>query len=190
MCDTDEQFWAENARIQNCPWPATGQWVELCLPPMTESRQRPGSELSPQHTEPGQGGVSKKFSPAGPGSRGCRPGLCSPQGASRSLRTQKLGREVPSSVAGPKPLQAKARFNLESPWMERGKNTACLGFPGGANGKRIRLQCRRFETKFQSLGQEDSLEEKMAAHSSTLAWRIPWIEEPHELQSMESQSQT
>ena len=127
------------------PWPATGQWVELCLPPMTESRQRPGSELSPQHTEPGQGGVSKKFSPAGPGSRGCRPGLCSPQGASRSLRTQKLGREVPSSVAGPKPLQAKARFNLESPWMERGKNTACLGFPGGANGKKPACQCRRHE---------------------------------------------
>ena len=53
VCYTNERFWAENARIQNCPWPAAGQWVELCLPPMTEGRQRPGSELSPQHTEPG-----------------------------------------------------------------------------------------------------------------------------------------
>jgi len=34
------------------------------------------------------------------------------------------------------------------------------------------------ETGVQSLGQEDSLEEGMATHSSTLAWRIPWTEEP------------
>ena len=36
----------------------------------------------------------------------------------------------------------------------------------------------------QPLGQEDSLEEDMATHSSTLAWRIPWTEEPGGLQSM------
>ena len=41
-----------------------------------------------------------------------------------------------------------------------------------------------------SLGQEDPLEEGMATHSSVLAWRIPWTEEPRELQSMGSQSQT
>ena len=40
------------------------------------------------------------------------------------------------------------------------------------------------ETQIQSLGQEDPLEEEMAAHSSILAWRIPWIEEPGRLQSM------
>ena len=33
------------------------------------------------------------------------------------------------------------------------------------------------ETQFQSLGQEDSLEEEMATHSSILAWKIPWKEE-------------
>ena len=43
------------------------------------------------------------------------------------------------------------------------------------------------ETQIQSLGQEDPLEEEMAAHSSILAWRIPWIEEPGRLQSMGSQ---
>ena len=43
------------------------------------------------------------------------------------------------------------------------------------------------ETRVQSLGQEDSLEEEMATQSSILAWRIPWTEEPGELQSMESQ---
>ena len=38
-----------------------------------------------------------------------------------------------------------------------------------------------------SLGQEDPLEEGMATHSSILAWRIPWTEEPGGLQSMGSQ---
>ena len=40
----------------------------------------------------------------------------------------------------------------------------------------------------QSLGWEDSLEEGMATHSSILAWRIPWTEEPGELQSKRSQT--
>ena len=39
----------------------------------------------------------------------------------------------------------------------------------------------------QSLGQEDPLEKEMAIHSSTLAWKIPWTEEPGGLQSMGSQ---
>ena len=43
------------------------------------------------------------------------------------------------------------------------------------------------EPWFQSLGQEDPLEEGMATHSSILAWRIPWIEEPSWLQSTGSQ---
>ena len=41
-----------------------------------------------------------------------------------------------------------------------------------------------WETWVQSLGQEDTLEEGMATHSSILAWRIPCTEEPGELQSM------
>ena len=43
------------------------------------------------------------------------------------------------------------------------------------------------ETRVPSLGQEDPLEKEMATHSSTLAWRIPWMEEPGGLQSMGSQ---
>ena len=43
------------------------------------------------------------------------------------------------------------------------------------------------ETQVQSLGPEESLEKGMATHSSILAWRIPWIEEPGSLQSMEPQ---
>ena len=43
------------------------------------------------------------------------------------------------------------------------------------------------ETQIQSLGWEDPLEKDMATHSSTLAWKIPWMEEPGRLQSMGSQ---
>ena len=40
------------------------------------------------------------------------------------------------------------------------------------------------ETWVQSLGREDTLEEEMATHSSILAWKIPWTEEPGRLQSV------
>ena len=46
------------------------------------------------------------------------------------------------------------------------------------------------ETRVQSLGQEDPLEEEMATHSSSLAWKIPWTEEPGGLQSLGSQRAT
>ena len=44
-----------------------------------------------------------------------------------------------------------------------------------------------WETWVRSLGWEDPLEEGMVTHSSILAWRIPWTEEPGRLQSMGSQ---
>ena len=52
------------------------------------------------------------------------------------------------------------------------------GFPGDASGKKPACQCRRCTTWVRSLGQEDSLEKGMATHSSILAWRIPWTQEP------------
>ena len=42
------------------------------------------------------------------------------------------------------------------------------------------------ESRVQSLGQEDPLEKEMATHSSILAWRIAWTDEPGRLQSTES----
>ena len=53
-------------------------------------------------------------------------------------------------------------------------NIKFLGFPGGSDGK----ESARQEIQVQSLGQEDSLEKEMATHSSLLAWRTPWTEEP------------
>ena len=50
--------------------------------------------------------------------------------------------------------------------------------------QRVKNLPAMLETQVQSLGQEDPLEEGMATHSSILAWRIPWTEEPGRLQSM------
>ena len=72
------------------------------------------------------------------------------------------------------------------------------GFPSGASGKKKKknwaCQCRRHKrcdlrvwSKGSIPGQEDPLEECMATHSSILAWRISWTEEPGRLQSMGSQ---
>ena len=44
-----------------------------------------------------------------------------------------------------------------------------------------------WDTQVQSLGWEDPLEKEMAIHSRTIAWKIPWTEEPSRLQSMGSQ---
>ena len=44
-----------------------------------------------------------------------------------------------------------------------------------------------WEAQVRSLGWEDPLEKEMAIHSSTIAWKIPWTEEPGRLQSMGSQ---
>ena len=49
-----------------------------------------------------------------------------------------------------------------------------------------RLPARQ-KTWVQSLGQEDPLEKEMTPHSSALAWKIPWTEEPGRIQSMGSQ---
>ena len=56
--------------------------------------------------------------------------------------------------------------------------------------KNLPASARDAEDAVQSLGREDPLEEKMATHSSILAWEISWTEEPGGLQSMELQSQT
>ena len=56
-------------------------------------------------------------------------------------------------------------------------------FPGGSAVKNLPA----IQKWVQSLGLEDPLEEGMATHSSILAWRVPWTEEPGGLQSIGSQ---
>ena len=62
-----------------------------------------------------------------------------------------------------------------------------MGFPGGSGGKESACNAGDPGTWVQSLGREDTLEKRMATHSSILAWEIPWTEEPDGLQSMRSQ---
>ena len=61
------------------------------------------------------------------------------------------------------------------------------GFPGGSAVKNPPAVQKVQEMWVQSLGREDPLEEGMVTHSSILAWRIPWTEEPGRLQSTGSQ---
>ena len=66
-------------------------------------------------------------------------------------------------------------------FLHYGKIHIIQAFPGGASGKEPAWHVRDAGSIPQS---EDSLEEGMATHSSILAWRIPWTEEPGGLQSM------
>ena len=65
-----------------------------------------------------------------------------------------------------------------------GTSMLLMGFPGAASSKEPACPCRRYKEMWVwSLDGEDPLEEDMATHSSILAWRIPWAEEPGGLQS-------
>ena len=57
-----------------------------------------------------------------------------------------------------------------------------LDFPGGSDGKASARTVG--ETRVQPLDWEDPLEKETATHSSILAWKIPWTEDPGRLQSM------
>ena len=58
-----------------------------------------------------------------------------------------------------------------------------VGFPGGSDGEESACNA---EALVPSLGQEEPLEKDMGTHSSILAWRTPWTEEPDGLQPMGS----
>ena len=62
-----------------------------------------------------------------------------------------------------------------------------MGFPGGSE---VKASAWNAGDPVRSLGREDPLEKEMATHSTILAWRIPWTQEPGGLQSTGSQSQT
>ena len=62
----------------------------------------------------------------------------------------------------------------------------CLRFGTGTSlvAQTVKNLSAMWETQVQSLGLEVPLEKEMATHSSILAWKIPWMEEPSRLQSM------
>ena len=66
-----------------------------------------------------------------------------------------------------------------------------MGFPGKWGWASLVAQTVKslpavWETQVRSLGWDDPLEKAMATYSSILAWKVPWMEEPGRLQSMES----
>ena len=62
-----------------------------------------------------------------------------------------------------------------------------MTIPASLVAQMVKNLSAMWETQVQSVGQEDPLEKEMAPHSSILAWRIPWTEEPGRLQSTGSQ---
>ena len=62
-----------------------------------------------------------------------------------------------------------------------------MGFPGGSVVENLPANSGDIGDVVLSLDKEDPLEEEMTTHSSILAWRIPWIEEPGRTQSVGSQ---
>ena len=66
-------------------------------------------------------------------------------------------------------------------------NTMSNNLRASLVAQRLKRLPAMWEMWVQSLGREDPLEKEMASHSSTLAWKIPWMEESGGLQSMVSQ---
>ena len=85
-------------------------------------------------------------------------------GRLQSIESQRVGHDL-------------ATTSLLLTWLRK-------DFPGGSDGKRLSTT---WETQVRSLGREDPLEKEMATHSSTIARKIPWMEEPGRLQAMGSQ---
>ena len=74
-----------------------------------------------------------------------------------------------------------------TPWTEAFQAPPSMGFSRLEYWSGVPLPSPAVqETWVQFLGREDPLEKEMAIHSSTIAWKIPWTEEPGRLQSMES----
>ena len=89
------------------------------------------------------------------------------------LQTQRL---TPSKKAGQKKQKREQASSLLTDFCNLPlevplQHLCCIlwDFPGGASGKESACQCRRHETRVQSLGWEDPLEEGMPSHSSILA---------------------
>ena len=69
-----------------------------------------------------------------------------------------------------------------------GRNISNLSYTDDTSlvAQMVKCLSTMWETRVRSLGWEDPLEKEMAIHSSTIAWEIPWTEEPGRLQSMGS----
>ena len=88
------------------------------------------------------------------------------------------GRRMPCGTPGPLPVTVDRNHSL---------SLTCTAVRTSLWAKMVKCLPTMQETQVQSLGWEVPLEKEMATHSSILAWKIPWMEEPGRLQSMGSQ---
>ena len=72
-------------------------------------------------------------------------------------------------------------------WTENQDSDECYKQETSLVAQTVKRLSTMWETRVQSLGWEDPLEKEMAIHSSTIAWKIPWTEEPGRLQPTGSQ---
>ena len=125
--------------------------------------------------------------------------------AMQETRVQFLGQEDPlekemsthSSILAwripwteePSGLQSTGSQRVGGDWeTEHTCNlTTCANSWTSLVAQTVKRLSTRWETRVWSLGREDPLEKEMSTHSSTIAWKIPWTEEPGRLQSMGSQ---
>ena len=89
--------------------------------------------------------------------------------------------ELPKIV---KFIETESRTAVARGWGKQWGVIEWCGFPGDSDRNE---SARIWETQVWCLGQEDPLEKEMATHSSILAWRVSWTEEPGRLQSIGSQ---
>ena len=97
----------------------------------------------------------------------------------------KLGAVWNSFLTFPRTFPERCHFQPVWRVTIKGPTAPAYGFPGGSVVKNAPAMQ---ETRVQSLGQEDPLEQEVATHSRILAWEIPWTEEPDGLQTMGSQT--
>ena len=83
-------------------------------------------------------------------------------------------------------LPSMGSHRVRHDWNDLGV-AAYMYLGGYLSGSVVKNPSAMQEVWIRSLGREDPMEEKMATHSSTLAWRIPWTEEPGQLQPIGSQ---
>ena len=102
----------------------------------------------------------------------------------QTLSSHCYPQHLPEQRAGPEPGDLKghrARWQV----AREGREAGCSNFQlTSVVAQPVKCPPTMQETGVQSLGWEDLMEKEMATHSSILAWKIPWTEEPGRLQSM------
>ena len=82
---------------------------------------------------------------------------------------------------------AKQTLELRCVSRELTESGGCILLRSNGPAQTVKRLSTMRETQVRSLGWEDPLEKEMAIHSRTIAWKIPWTEEPGSLQPMGSQ---